>query len=429
MISCKNCDRLNTLDGNFCRGCGHALDADQLQEARTKNLALLADGFKLLSETRYEEALMVADNVLETDPTVTQGHSLRGDCLERRGDLIGALAAYERVLALEPSSTLDRIKLTHLQNVMAERTALAPKPNRRAAVLAGVAATVLVAALGSAAALYVQQRSASPTNQNDSVGIVADNRNVGMSNSTEIPLPQQPKTGIEAAGEQKAPTQAPEKSDRKEAEPEREAIEAPSRSRNEARLPEARGNGSSRPMTGEIEPLRPGDINIQPIQPTTPQPTPRTAPSKPSIDPDPSPVGGSGPTTKPAPVEDNKPKPVIDIRPSPNNPSRTGGSQVLPEATPSGWREWTKRGQEAFIRGDYSEAVSAYQRALSSGADSGITNQRIGQCFERLGKKAEAVQAYQRAAATYERRVKSGNASEADKNGLDICNRAIANLQ
>lgn len=414
MVICKHCDKPNTLDGLFCRACGHALDEQDLQSAKTANQALLADGFKLLSEQRYAEALMVADKVLETDPSVAQGYSLRGDGLERTGDLVGALSAYERVNDLQPDSTLDRIKLTHLRNVIAERTQVAPAPNKRTARLAGVAAFILVGSLGSAFALWVNSRETQTALVQGTAELHASALNPS----------QNPVAPVDTDIRKPAPAQT-NPQPRPTVEP---APETPPARTSNGQLPEARPNG----MSGEVQPLRPGNIQITPIPDAAPTPAPARPPMN---DPEPNAQSPSqaAPSqttpTQPAPAQENKPKPVIDIRPSPNGSRPIGNSQTVPESGPRTANDWIRAARNAFIQQNYSEAEQAYAKALSLGADAGLYNQRRAQCLEQLGRKAEAIQAYEAAIAAYERRVRAGTASESDRSGLEASKRAANALR
>lgn len=428
MVTCKQCQRPNTLDSTYCRACGHALDEAEILKARQDNQALLADGFKFLSEQRYDEALLVAQTVIDHEPTLAQGHSLRADALERKGQFLEAIASYERALELKDDSTLDRIKLTHLKNVMAERSATAPKPNKRTAMLAGVAATVIFGSLGSAAALW--QTQSTPRSET----LVADNRTAGAGFQPNLPDVPKPTDGAS-----KAPTNSTQNSGA--ATPSQPA-ERP-QAQPEAAAPAATGTNTGRPLPaatarpnpasdiqGEVAPLRP-PMNLEPIP--NPSNTSRPTNPSPSVDPDPEPNTPAAPSTNTntsqANSQSNSPKPVIDIRPAPGGGTRVNGSQTLPSGEPRTAADWSRRGRELYLQRNFNEAAAAYERALALGADPAITNQRLAQSLEQAGKRSAAIEAYERAAAAFQRRIDRGSTSDSDRSALAACKQAADALR
>ncbi|MEZ5162483.1 MAG: tetratricopeptide repeat protein [Fimbriimonadaceae bacterium] len=61
-----------------------------------------------------------------------------------------------------------------------------------------------------------------------------------------------------------------------------------------------------------------------------------------------------------------------------------------------------RKARNQYVTGDYSGAAAAYLEALRRGASPSSTNQRLAQCYEKLGKKNEAIAAYKRAMASME---------------------------
>ncbi len=59
----------------------------------------------------------------------------------------------------------------------------------------------------------------------------------------------------------------------------------------------------------------------------------------------------------------------------------------------------TLRGDRAWARGDYEEALAEYRLAVGRGADSGEAHLRVAHAYARLGRVDEARQAYRRAVA------------------------------
>jgi tetratricopeptide (TPR) repeat protein len=86
-----------------------------------------------------------------------------------------------------------------------------------------------------------------------------------------------------------------------------------------------------------------------------------------------------------------------------------------------------KAAQEQYLVGQFAKAASLYEQALRAGGDPGRVNQRIGQCYERLGKTSEAIAAYTRAEANLQSAVNSGRTSA--KPTLEAVQRALRNLR
>lgn len=131
MVSCRHCGVANTATSKFCSQCGWAIDAADAQSAAAVIASEVAEGQRLFGENRHTEALAVAETVLLSDPDNVPALALKGDCLERSGDIEGALAAYENVVTLKPDSPLDRIRVAQLRR-MASAPALAVPESRTA---------------------------------------------------------------------------------------------------------------------------------------------------------------------------------------------------------------------------------------------------------------------------------------------------------
>lgn len=426
MISCNQCQKPNTLDGSFCRGCGHALDADALHAARLANEELIGEGFKLLSDGRYEEARMVAETAAATDPSSAQAHSLKADALERDGDLAGAVSAFERALELSPDSTLDRIKLAHLKKVLAERTQIVSKPNRRNAALAGLAATLLVASIGAGAAYWKQTQDAqNAAKANVGTSLPLERENSVAMNDQPTPNPAQTPSTNESKPEVTNPDPKPTTDPKPASETDTAAPpRTPRENPGTAVLPNpASGNSDS------VRPLSvPGNINVEPVNPPVNNTTTRPNPAN-ANDPDPTPSIGGGTTAQPdKPTTPTKPptKPVIDIRPSEGNPTQNGGSETVPDRPAT--KSTRERARESMLAGKFEEAVGLFREALAQGADPGINNQYLGSCLERLNRKGEAIQAYKRALDAYQKRIASGDDSARTKSAAETCRLAIQNL-
>lgn len=367
---------------------------------------LLDEGNRLLSEGRLDEALLVAEKAVADNAESAEAYALLGDCRERQGDLRGALEAYDKVVELNPNSPLDRIKLAHLRNLFEQRTT-EPGSGRRRAALAALAAVVMVASFGAAAALFSQRgdkTTSQPVSEPDaSAPAYAMNTPMGMVPDRSTVTP--------AATTQNMP----------EAQP----VNRPSRPTEEATLPSADRPGSAGLATeGPIGPLRVRpDGSLPPAnRPTESNPTrPNTGDPEPSrVRPSESGSTSGGTTTKPPRA------PVYEITSS-SQPNKTGGAGSTPITNnPNDVSNMLRVARQSYASGDYERAAGAYQRALSMGADPATTNQRLGQCYERLGRKSEAINAYRDAVAAYERRASQGDATS--QAGLDACRQALRTL-
>ncbi|HRI45274.1 MAG TPA: tetratricopeptide repeat protein, partial [Fimbriimonadaceae bacterium] len=197
MVKCSQCGKQNTLDSRFCRACGTEVPADVAAEAREANEKLVAEGRRLLLESRSAEAKLLAETTHENDPASANALSLLGECHERFGHHEQAIECYERVLELQPDSALERIKLDHLRKSMTGQADASPGPSgrNRAAIGAGLAAVALVASIGAVFAL-------------DGDKARAETKSSGSTNAVQAPMPTveaMPKS-YDAAAEVATPT-------------------------------------------------------------------------------------------------------------------------------------------------------------------------------------------------------------------------------
>lgn len=451
MIKCEICATPNRLDGKFCRECGTPLPVAAVEAARGENQRLVDDGYRLFQEGRTDEALLAAETALERDPEFAAAFALRGDVRERTGDLGGALEDYERVVELSPDSTLERLKLAHLRKLLSLRALEAPAPpNRRLAVLAGVAATVLVVCLGSAIALMNQPPGTQP-NQ------AATGSEVAQDTLSVVPLVPNPNgvnpagmnpAGVNPNGTAPGATPAPGAPTASSATPApTPAPPIPNRPGGAIRMPQdfvSNSGSGNRPLLPPVGP----ELQISPTQAaaTTPSPTP-TPTQRPSVDEEPGPMPDpTGPApTNAAGTRPNPPRNpgIIDIRPSPGQPRQVGGSETIPPArsstngdvgTPGEARNQAEAlvqtARQQFQMGDYARAADAYEKALAAGADPASVNQRLGQAYERLNRRSDAISAYNRSVRAFEAALQAGKGDPARlRAGLNAAQQALRQLQ
>lgn len=412
MLSCRHCGVANTATSKFCSQCGWAMDPADAQSALASLAKEVATGQRLFGENRYVEALAVADAVLVSDPDNVPALALKGDCLERSGDLDGALAAYENVVTLKPDSPLDRIRVAQLR-----RLAAAPSyptqevPNRRASLLAGVAAFVLLTSAGSA--IVLANRKDKPV----ATVTPVENEVNSVPFTLPAPVPTQSKGQSKPADPQ---SQQPATGD----------PEQPQESLDTNRGSTTASNGNSRVATSKRVPLGTGlpDANslregFTPVTPEVPEkldtPTKTTATNN---DPDPQPVDANDKGK-----DEKEHAPIIDIRPSEGEVKTTGGSQTRSE------NEGTaliRVARQYFLAGEYEKAAKSYEKAIKLGASTASANHRLAQCYLNLRRRPEALGAYQRALMAYQRMLDQGvGDKKLIATYIDECKQAIKLLQ
>jgi hypothetical protein len=74
----------------------------------------------------------------------------------------------------------------------------------------------------------------------------------------------------------------------------------------------------------------------------------------------------------------------------------------------------------------YDAAAKAYEKLLTSGGNPATLNQRLGQCYENLGRNQDALTAYQRAADALSSAIAAGHGNlTSEKTALNSCKAAI----
>ncbi len=404
MVSCKQCNGQNSLDSAFCKKCGATLDANDITIANEKLTTMIADGNRLFADSRTEDALLVAETAVAHNPSSAAAISLKGMCLERKGMLAEALECFERVVQLEPDSTLDKLKVNDLKNMLVvEKFEVNRTPDRRVAVMGAVAAGLLVVAVGAIFAKANASSNETPKN------LVAMNDATKPLTFSEVLPTQNP------VNQNQPTTQAPPAVD-----PNQQPNFDGNTGRGNTGRPNLnldRYNGGSipRPNGGAESSIPPVRVELPngglpptggSNQETQPQP-----PAGPNRDPDPGTLnsGGNDQTTPAKPANDPG---IIEIEVSKGSPNRNGsnGGSASPN-TGNGRQALIATARNQMQTGNYAAAASTYERALRAGADQASTNQRLGQCYSYMGRNGDAIAAYTRAAAAFE---KAGNTQGAE---------------
>ncbi len=118
---------------------------------------------------------------------------------------------------------------------------------------------------------------------------------------------------------------------------------------------------------------------------------------------------------------------TIDIKVRPTSKSNGGGGASLNDDNDSngnGLKALTSAANDQMLVGRYDGAAKSYERAIQRGGDRGKLGQKLGICYERMGKKSDAIAAYREA----KRHLESKSSDPKAKSQLDAVNQALKNL-
>jgi Flp pilus assembly protein TadD len=427
MIACDKCQSQNALDSKFCKSCGAALSETALKAAGDKFDKMVQDGYALFNQGRTAEALLVAQTAVRENPNSANAHSLLGMCFEKAGQLAEALEAYEKVLAIVPESPLDRIKVTQLRHSLTQSMRSDTRNTKRFALIAGVAVTVLILAALMVGAMAAKGKTVASNTSANTKGLVADVAPFGQPNAlaaVQTPTQAQPNIAAPPVQVQQQPVSVPPP----------QSTPAPRQAAQESddTSDEPRRNRRSDESDQAAAPLEPNVIHI----PTGSGSAPTTG-AGPS---DPAPADtkpASAVQTQPvAAAADADPNPgVIEIQVTHRNAGggKNGGGPVAAAdagGDPNELQALLKSARNEFLLGHYESASKSYQRAATAGGDSGSISQRLGMCYQKMGKPDQAEIAYTHAISSYEAAINSGTGdSKRLKSALDSCKQALKLLK
>lgn len=366
--------------------CGHPLDAAEPQPAEAATVEeMVQDGYRLLAEGKEEEALFVAKAALAKAPDDPSALALKGMALEALDDIPGAIACFERIVELNPTSTLDRIKLEQLQRRLYDTPSLyEPRESSWPAVLAGIGATLVVAALGVLLALT----RGGPQPVASNVPEVS-----AFQSSPSAPAPSQPTNPPPATGTQ---TQEPSAGGNAPSPLQRPSFSAPNYGSANAPLiitPDS--------MNGALPAVGPSGTT----QEQTPPPN-ETRPTQPAKEP--------GDDNVIQPKEEPKNTGIIRITPHQDRSESSGSGALESENI-------YRIALEKMKAGDYRGAIADFQKSLSGSSQPALTHQLIGRCYRNLGDFENAKAHLRRALQLFE----SSKAPGAQA-GAEACRRELA---
>jgi hypothetical protein len=312
---------------------------------------------------------------------------------------------------LNPDSSLDKIKVTHLRQSITGKTLVDPMPAPRGrALLGSAAAVVLVVAVGVA----IASNGSTPTR-------------VAMK-TTPDPLIGSTDTFAGSELQQPAATQAPVQQPT-DVQPKPQTSPPPQAGSPGGTVPSPasgyRFNGS-----------RPGplpDIGTNQLEGSIgPRPVTLAPPKNLQLSPEPTRGSEEGPDPKVGgPVTGNgidasgkspDEQPIIEIKVSNPRPNTPGGSTPISED--NGAEALLKAANQQFLLGKFGQAAATYESALRAGASSGSTNQRIAQSYANLGNRDAAAAAYKRAISSYEASLSRGDSPRL-RSALESCKQAL----
>ena len=124
---CSSCGAKNVAESNFCRQCGRKVERpaphpvteeafDRALPEEEQVTALLERAYRRRRDNDVAGAIALCHEVLAMRPDSTTAHGVLGQLYEQSGERDKAVEQYERVLALNPGSIADRVKLDDLRD-------------------------------------------------------------------------------------------------------------------------------------------------------------------------------------------------------------------------------------------------------------------------------------------------------------------------
>lgn len=396
---------MNGLDGQFCRQCGRSIPVVDLDRARQEMAELIQDGERLLAQRRLPEAMAIASAAMEADPNFGPAVNLYGEILAKQGRVADAVEALEHLARLEPDNQVVRTRIAELSGGNRSGGGARLSPTTQI-VITALGLTMILVAVGSAFML-----AAKPAKK-DAQLVASATEPARTSFDTVAPVPapdivapastrtdSAPVTGIQQTTIPGDPVGA---------------APAPAPASSTATPP--RQAASADPtMVSRANDLR----NVKPTA-TNPEvgsaPLPKTEVAVAKTTPD-------SPTAAPAPTPKNPG--VIEIKLRENQTAKPANTV---EATPNEVKTLISVARERYAKGEYNGAAGAYEKALKAGADKGTTNQRLGGCYEKLGRRDDALTAYHRAIDAYTAQ-NAKNPEPRLERAIQACRNAITVLE
>ena len=343
----------------------------------------MREAVALYEQGRLEEALLACEGALALDETFVPALSLKGLIHERRGQFAEAIAAYERVQALNPLSVAERARLQTLRR----QAQVAGRRYAPARPLWAETLPVALAFLGAGLTLLIgfvlllrwsMPSAPAPTPSASSTA-----------ESVAPPVSSPPSATVPAPPAETPPPNSPQ------------AVVPPVMI-DPSRL--ALAPAQSNPPRGEI--------------PTLPAPEPETKPAPKSETPTPNGDRTGDAEVMPDVKVEETQRGVYEIRVERAPPQLS--SRGAPRAP-----DTLTQAQNLQRAGNYREAIQAYLQALPTAPNPAEVYQQIATCYLRIGDKANARTHFLQAIAEYERQIQAGRDVETARQGIAACQNGL----
>jgi tetratricopeptide (TPR) repeat protein len=375
MVACPKCVINNTLDSAFCKKCGAVLPISMIEEEQEKLKEIVTKGMESYQTGNLDEAMAIADHSILTNPSYGEAYALKGLIHERNRAYAEALDAYETVVALNPDSTIDKIKLNQLRNAFAQRQAGEPRADRKSAALISLGVATFILSIGAI-----------------SYGLVQTSKETKQTASTNSPVQQS--SNLIATRDNTAPP----------------GITVNPNQRNPA-------------PNGEVGAL--GSDNNPPIDSGVRNTTNRDRGSRTNF-------GSTEPFIVEPPTGPINPKPDSKL-PNPIETGKKGNDRVKPPIDPQVTPGGDDKDPPVSSGGTIDISISKHGSdtpTSNQNSSSGKAFQRQGQTHQRNGKSAQAREAYQKAIDAFQKEIDSGNGDkDAATAGLNSSKQALKNLK
>jgi tetratricopeptide (TPR) repeat protein len=479
IMFCTSCGTKNSVESNFCKQCGTKLEkaAPRISEEEFNRTLPEDEQISLLMERAYARrmagdlagATALCEQALQLHPESASAHSLLGQIYEQTGDKAKAIQEFETVLAHNPASIADRVKLDTLRNEEAMPLAskpphivmTSPPPTSSPNIFAMIGVGAALTLVGAVAAMQLrpnnstapsnsaplstgksetpqtgtlsqtngaQTPNSNPTQIVPSNAAVAANGTLGSQTPAHMgnPVPQTsfgaqpfaPQTQFNMPSQERIRTASSSVStpDSGTQRPINTAVVIPPKTTGKSDSSPA-NSGSSRTRLdstdGGVVEGENGNYVIK-IDTSSLNGTKTAANTSGGTRVTPASTGGKEPTMSISMAKNT-------VAGSPRNGVLPNNSGVSGEA-----RTAISMGRDLSQRGEYARAIAAYRKALNSAGDeTGYVYQAIAKCYQNKGDNNSAITNYELAIGEFQKLIEAGRGADNVQAALRICQNGI----
>lgn len=465
---CTECGIKNSQESNFCKQCGQRLDkpTPPISEEQFNSTLSENDQVGALMERAYFlrvggdliGASTLCEQALKLSPDSASAHSLLGQIYEQQGETAKAVREFEMVLAHNPASIADRVKLDQLRNgntipfksphVVVTHPVPSNPPNVFAMIGVG-AALILVGAvaanqfrLGNASSnepnrQMTQSGIPNPANANPNNGTIpaqnGSSQSVlpamnGMTSTGAMPNAQNAGSPFISSAQMNAGNNQATQSRTQTSYPSVNTsnagvnalpvntvqINSPAQAnRRDPNLAARNGSSGTRTrLNNDDGGVVQGENGFYKID----------------VDASGNNKNGGNAATRPtlaANTPDNKEGNVIKIKMAAPSGANSKGNESLSGAS-SAARTAISIGKDMKLRGEYNRAIRSFKTALASAGDeTGFVYQEIGKCFQDKGDKDSATVNYESAIGELQKLVEAGRSVDNARAAIRACQTGI----